>query len=380
VNATTAVSQPATPDVTAPAFGDTKQSRARRVLQAVVSACLAAGFLIFGLPRIIGTTGHDVGEALRSTSAFEATWLTALWAAGLFVYSFVLTSSLPGLSRGRALTLNLTGSGVSNMLPFGGAAGMSLNYLMIRRWGLSASAFAAFTVVTNVWVVLLKLILPVVAVVALVATGTAIGHTLGIASIVSAVGLTILVVVLISALANRRAAIGATNVLARLAGRVTRLIRRPIDVDDFAAGLLATRDGVADVVADQWAQLTVGMLGYSVLQAALLWGCLHAVGSPISPALALAAYAVDRVLTLAVATPGASGFVEAGTAGVLVALGGAPAVTAAGVLLYRAYTFALEIPVGLTWLGIWAWLSRRKGEAEVLAVPEAPSASDEAVA
>ena len=67
----------------------------------------------------------------------------------------------------------------------------------------------------------------------------------------------------------------------------------------------------------------------------------------------LAGFAVDRVLTLVVLTPGAVGFTEAGTAAALTALGGAPAVMAAGVLLYRGFTYALEIPVGGVWLGGW---------------------------
>jgi uncharacterized membrane protein YbhN (UPF0104 family) len=67
---------------------------------------------------------------------------------------------------------------------------------------------------------------------------------------------------------------------------------------------------------------------------------------------------VDRILTLIVLTPGGSGFTEAGTAAALVALGGSPAAVAAGVLLYRGFTFALEIPVGGLLLG--GWLVRRR--------------------
>ena len=61
-----------------------------------------------------------------------------------------------------------------------------------------------------------------------------------------------------------------------------------------------------------------------------------------------------------VITPGAVGFVEAGTAAALIALGGHSAAVAAGVLLYRAFTFAVEIPVGGTWLLGWL-IGRRSG-------------------
>jgi uncharacterized membrane protein YbhN (UPF0104 family) len=100
------------------------------------------------------------------------------------------------------------------------------------------------------------------------------------------------------------------------------------------------------------------MVGYAALQAALLWGCVAAVGGHLTPVQVLAGFAVDRVLTLVVLTPGAVGFTEAGTAAALTALGGAPAVMAAGVLLYRGFTYALEIPVGGVWLGGWVLAHR----------------------
>jgi uncharacterized membrane protein YbhN (UPF0104 family) len=73
----------------------------------------------------------------------------------------------------------------------------------------------------------------------------------------------------------------------------------------------------------------------------------------------LAAFAVDRIMSMVVLTPGGTGFAEAGTAAALVALGGAPAAMAAGVLLYRGFIFALEIPVGGAWLFGWLWTHRR---------------------
>src|SRR6185369_16932344 len=53
-------------------------------------------------------------------------WLAGLgvvWFLGLCVYTVVLTASMPGLSHRRALTLNLSGSAVANVLPLGGIAG-----------------------------------------------------------------------------------------------------------------------------------------------------------------------------------------------------------------------------------------------------------------
>ena len=127
-----------------------------------------------------------------------------------------------------------------------------------------------------------------------------------------------------------------------------------------AGVLLEFRDRVAGLVGERWPQLSLGTIGYGLLQALLLWACLEAVGAQLSPVVVLAAYAVDRVMSMVFLTPGGTGFAEAGTAAALVALGGAPAAMAAGVLLYRGFTFALEIPVGGVWLGGWL-VARRRG-------------------
>jgi hypothetical protein len=47
-----------------------------------------------------------------------------------WLYTFVYTGSMPGISHSKALALNLTGSLVSNLLPFGGAAGVANTYAL----------------------------------------------------------------------------------------------------------------------------------------------------------------------------------------------------------------------------------------------------------
>ena len=101
------------------------------------------------------------------------------------------------------------------------------------------------------------------------------------------------------------------------------------------------------------------MVAYLASLALLLWGCLTVTGTGLSPAAVLVAFAAERLLTLAGLTPGGAGIVEAGLAGVLVALGGDPVASVAGVLLYRVFTFFIEIPVGGVGLLAWLWARRR---------------------
>ncbi|MFC6345406.1 hypothetical protein ACFP8W_25705, partial [Nocardioides hankookensis] len=67
-------------------------------------------------------------------------------------------------------------------------------------------------------------------------------------------------------------------------------------------------------------------------------------------------------------TPGGAGVVEVGLTGALIGLGGAAASVVAGVLLYRALTYGLEIPVGGAGLAVWLWLRRRSATGPVEAV------------
>jgi putative heme transporter len=333
----------------------------RHAVRAVGAAALAAAVLGFVFPRVVGTTAADVRAAFGAVSGREACVLVLLWAAGLLTHSFVLTGALPGLSRRRALTLNLTGSAVANTLPFGGAAGMSMNYVMIRSWGVDAARFASFTLVTNLWGILLKLLMPALALAVLWLTGRPVSPTTRWTAVSSIVVFFVLVAAGVAALASRRTAERAIGVAAPAIARIGRVLRRRTDRVCVSAAFLDCRDTVRSVLVERWGQLSLGTAGYAALQALLLWACLHAVGGHVVPADVLAGYAVDRVLTLAVITPGATGFAEAGIAAALVALGGAPAAMAAGVLLYRGFTFALEIPVGGAWLA--GWLLRRRGRA-----------------
>jgi uncharacterized membrane protein YbhN (UPF0104 family) len=330
-----------------------------RVARVVVPAVVAVALVMVLLPRAVGATIADVGAALQTLSRSDLGWLTLLWAAGLLTHSFVLTGALPGLSRRRALTLNLTGSAVSNLLPLGGAAGISLNYTMVRSWRVSVAAFTAFTLVTNAWDVALKLILPAAALLALLAA-----HAPVLDGLRTLVGSTVLLLSALTSmlavlLASRRAAVSAASRGVAGIARLARLAGREVDQARVVERVLAVREQMVEVVSDRWAQLSAGMVGYAVLQGLLLWASVAAVGDHLTVTQVLVGYAVDRILTLAVLTPGATGVTEAGTAAALVAVGGAPAAVAAGVLLYRLFTFAIEIPVGGLWLGGWLWLRRR---------------------
>jgi hypothetical protein len=97
--------------------------------------------------------------------------LGVVWIVGLYVHAIVLAASVPGLTRLRALTLNLSGSAVSSVLPVGGVAGAALNLSMTRSWGHSRLDFARFVVVSKACDIVARLLMPAVALAALLGSG-----------------------------------------------------------------------------------------------------------------------------------------------------------------------------------------------------------------
>jgi len=316
----------------------------------VAAASVLAGVgLITALPRVLGTSWDPVRAVLGILSARDIALLTGLWLVGLLSYSAVLTSSLPGLSTRRAMLLNLSGSAVANIAPFGGAAGVGLNFAMARSWRFSTASFVTFTAVSNLWNWLGKLVLA-----ALVLGSLILGDNLPAGALLTALRVVMLVVTALL--------LGAVSILVTRSGAAT--VGRALDhvvwfrPTVFVTSVPALRTATAEVVHRRWAHLTGGMAGYLALQAVLLGTCLHLLGSVLAVPVVLAGFAAERLITLVPVTPGAAGLADTACAGVLVALGGDPVVVAAAVVLYRGFTYLLEIPVG--GLGILAWILVRR--------------------
>jgi uncharacterized membrane protein YbhN (UPF0104 family) len=323
----------------------------RRVVTSVLMILMTAALLVF-LPRAVGTSWGTVGGVLGHVALPWLAALAVVWIAGLWSYSFVLAASLPGLTKRRGLTLNLTGSAVANVLPLGGAAGTGLNFAMTRRWGFTPAAFGGFLAVTTLLNVVAKL-----GVVAVALSLTPILHSAG-ALPIGRTGLLLIPVVaallaVVWALASGSAAAAGGRGLDHL----LKVFRRR---STLATSLPELRCSILRVFRTGWISMVLGMIAYLLLQLSLLWLCFQLVGTSLGFPVLLTGLAVERLLTLVPITPGGVGVVEVGTAAALVALGGAPAAVAAGLLLYRGYTYLLEIPVGGVTLGIWLLRNRRR--------------------
>jgi uncharacterized membrane protein YbhN (UPF0104 family) len=328
------------------------------------TSLLAAGAILVALPYVVGAHWDEIAATLGRLESTQVMWLAALWLAGLWSYTWVLTASLPGLTHLRAFSLNAAGSLLSNVLPFGGAAGVAVTFAMCRSWGHGNAAVTVSTVITGVWNVLAKLLLPAVGIAALLIAGELPDRRLS-----SAAGLgTALSVTVVTACAlglrSETATARLRNLLVPLAERSPVRVRKP--VREAAESLLRVRHQIIDVLRTRWVPLTLGTATYLCLQGVLLAACLAATGARIDPAEIVAVFALNRLLTSAVITPNGIGISETGTAAVLVHFGAAPVSAATAVLLFMVFTHTLEIPLGGLAAGIWAFTRRRppRGQAK----------------
>ena len=328
----------------------------RSALRLALSVGVAAALLAVLLPRITGADWASVGHTLTRVGPAGLALLAVVWLLGLWVHTPALTAAMPGLTHRRALQLNLTGSFVSNLLPLGGAAGTVANWSMARSWGFTATSFTRWAILTNIADTAVKLVMPALALSWLAVAGVEAG---GSVSGAAYLGLGALTAVLTGAwLLGRsdRPARTLGSLADRLCARLHRTPQTP-----WAERAVAVRRECAELVRSGWSGLVAGKLGYAALQVLLLWLALLLLGVVLAPAVVLAAYAAERVLSMAVITPSATGIVEAGMAGTLVALHTPGAGAVAGVLLYRAFVVGMEIPVGGLWLAWWATRRARTG-------------------
>jgi uncharacterized membrane protein YbhN (UPF0104 family) len=323
------------------------------------------------LPFIAGAPWATVVDVVTQLTKRQVLLLALIWFSGLWAHTYVLTAAMPRLTHRRALTLNLTGSAVSNLVPMGGALGIGLNYWMTRTWGFSKPAFTLYTFVTNLWDVMAKLSLPALALGALLVTGDVTHPQLANIAELTMVILGVLLLFMLAALSSERAAALFGQLLTYPVQLLYRLARSQRRIDLREAVLELRHESVGLLRGGGWIQLSLGMLVYSALQALLLWASLHMLGTTLTAPEIFAGYAFERVLTLIMITPAGTGFVEAGMTGLLIAVfHGDPITTVAGILIYRAFTFGLEIPVGAANLALWLW--RRRGTP-----PESGTASPE---
>jgi putative heme transporter len=344
------------------------RSRTRLIAQAVFSLALVVVLFYYLLKDV------DLAQVWANIQAM--TWredaiLIVLAAWNLATYAFVWMAVTPGLGFGRAMVMTQSATAVTNTVPtVGPAIGVGLTYTMFRSWGISGSRTSAAVVVSGVWNSFAKLGLPVLALALVLLQGGAGGGrvTLALAGIAALVAAVVVFALLLRSeeLARRFGLLAG-----RVASRLLRLVRRP-PVQGWELATVRFRTRTLELLEHGWGPITAATLVSQLSLYLVLLGCLRAVGvsdAEVSWAQVLLVFAVARLLSIVPVTPGAAGVVEFALIAPLVAAGGDREQVTAAVLVYRALTWGLQIPVGVACYLWWRQSQRRAQPATPAGAP-----------
>ncbi len=340
--------------------GTSQTPRWKRIVQALVSLAIVVGIFVGIMPQIADY--GEVGETIKAMTLLEVTTLILVGLWNLVTYWFVLTAALPGLRLREAAVVNQASTAVSNTLPAGGALGVGVTVSTLTSWGFTIPSIGRSTVVTGIWNNFVKLGMPVVALVLLALEGGVtpprlISAAIGVGALVGAV------VVFAMLLKSDRLARAVGRRMGGLLNRMLRLVRRkPVSgIEDSVSNF---RTDTIELLATRWIRLTLSTLVSHVSLYLVLLIALRHVGvaqGDLTWITVFAAFAFIRLISALPLTPGGVGVVEVGYALVLtIGLGDLlSAQVVAAILLFRAITYLLPIPLGLiaymVWRGNQSW-------------------------
>jgi putative heme transporter len=333
---------------------DVDRTKASRAVRFGGSAVLVVTLFWFVLPQVADLS--DVWRQVRDMTRLEVTTLALAAAWNLVTYWILLVQATPGLTYRQAMVLTETTTAVSNTVPGGSAVAIGLSYGMLQSWGFSKSRSTLSVLVSGIWNNFAKLGMPMLGLALLALQGAASPARLA----AGILGLAVLggaVIVFALVLRHEAFARRAGDVAAAWSSRVLRVLRRA-PAHGWGDATVKFRSRVIGLVSQRWLRLTVAtIVGHLSLFAVLLLALRHVGVSAEEVALgeALAVFAFVRLLTAIPITPGGLGLVEVGLAAGLVGAGGAEPEVVAAVLVFRALTFGLPIPLGLGTYLFWRW-------------------------
>ena len=356
----TAGSDAGTPDEAGAADADSSQDDEprgfpwKRIVQALISLVIVAGIFL-GVMPLIADYG-DVFDTIRAMTGMEIGSLVAFGLWNLMTYWFVLTAALPGLRLREAAVVNQASTAVSNTLPGGGVIGVGVSIAMLTSWGFTIGSIGRSAVVTGIWNNFVKLGMPVLALALLALDGEltparVTAAAIGIIVLISAVVLFALL------LRSDRLARAIGRGVGKVVNWGRRLFRKE-PMEEWGERSSEFRTDTIGLLRHRWLWLTVATLLSHISLYLVLLVALRHVGvsqEELSWIAVLAAFAFVRLISALPLTPGGVGVVELGYAAVLTI--GLDDITSAqvvaAILVFRAVTYLLPIPLGLISYVIW---------------------------
>jgi uncharacterized protein (TIRG00374 family) len=306
----------------------------------------------------------EVFGAFDELDDFNPLWYVAMLALQLGSYGCmwgVQKLSLRTKHMGPVVTSQLASNAFGRVVPGGVAAAGAMQYAMLTRAGVPASAAASGMTASSLLVFGILLALPLLALPAML-FGAPVDPGLGRAAIVGGV-------VFLALIGAGAAAIVFDRPLL-LAGRAAqavrnRVLRRRPPLAGLPQRLVRERNEVREVLGRRWWEALMLAAGRWLLDYLTLLAALTAVDADPRPSTVLLAFCAVQLLGTLPLTPGGLGFVEAGLTGTLALAGVSAGAAVVATLAYRLVSFWLPIPAG----GVAAVVHRRRYGPEPVTAP-----------
>ena len=337
-----------------PASEGAQSSMARKVISGLLSLAIIIGIFVFAIPKVANY--GEVWTAFESLTWLELAGLVAAMIFNMVTYWWANMAALPGLRFAQAAVITQTTTSVANTLPGGGAIAVGLTYTILRSWGFTGTDVTLFVGVTGIWNIFTKLALPVLSIVVLVIAGQS-GSAYVVAAVVGVIVLAVAVGLLAALFASEHLARRIGDGLGRVISFFLRLFRRPPKTDMGDAAVRFRTDTIG-LVERRWLRLSLTTVASHLALAVVLLLSLRSLGvseQDVSTAEVFAVFAFSRLLSAVPITPGGVGVIDLGYIGGLAAAApdGEKAAVVGAVLVFRALTYGVQIPLGAFTYLIW---------------------------
>ncbi|MGC4112021.1 MAG: YbhN family protein [Nocardioides sp.] len=313
------------------------QRRRPRWVRTTVMVVLVLAAVEYGVLPSLVAARHDV-DLIRSASLVLLGAALLLEAASLVCYTGLTRAVLPvdtHLGWGTQLAIDLTGYGVSHVVPGGGATAMGLRYRLMAAAGVPrptvVTATATQTVLSDLFLAACYLVG------ALVAFPEVLQHRS--LQIAAAAGVGFFLLVGIAAAVIVRSHPHWSDPIEQAGTRLGQWLQpRLATAGTQLVAFLVDRRRTARAAG-------FGMANW-LLDATCLYVCLAAYSDHrLAPEVVLTAYGFANLLGLLPLTPGGLGLVEGSLIPLLIALGSPTDAAVLGVLTWRVFQFWLPVPV-----------------------------------
>lgn len=335
------------------------KARRKTLIQLFISVGLLVVLFAFVLPSLIDY--GVVWEVFRSLDAATFGWLIVLALLRLAFEAMLYSAVIPGLGIRDGISSYLASNTVAEIAP--PPADLAVRFGMYKSLGIDTEPAGVGIILSGVFSMGARLLLPVLALLAVVATGPADEETWILLAIgLSAVGGAGLFVTMI--MRSEALTLRVGDWVGRAAERIARRFNKPIDSSNLGTRAVGFRSKISSTLAGRWPYATGAVVMSHVFSFAIVVVSMRFVGitgDVVDWVDLLVAYAIVRLITLIPLTPGGIGVAAVGYV-YLLGAGNDPALAnliAAASFLTRIFVWLVPLIVGIPPFLLWRKKSQK---------------------